>query len=142
MKTLQLQFFDQAQRAYVPAFPLCFCQNENRKSVEAVTDFARSTGKPWRVASTERALKPAYRASGRGARRNWHTQRIENIQVAYVEWANAKGLKHITIYRQHAGNVAFARWYGDRTHITPEEQFAVVESHDVKSGSTAVHIGA
>lgn len=126
MKTLQLQFFDHAQRAYVPAFPLRFCQNENFKSVEAITDHARSTGKPWRIASTERALKPVFHRT----RHNGYSRTVDQVQRDYLDWAMSKGLKHVTAYRQHSGRSVIRGWYYSMTFITPEEQFAVVESHE------------
>lgn len=129
MKTLQLQFFNHASRAYVPSAHQGDMTPDNARAV--------ACGRAWRIASPDRALKPTYRAP----RRNSHSRTVEDIQVAYVEWAKAQGLQHITIYREHAGKVAFARWYGARTYITEAEQFAVTKSHEVKSGAPA-HLGA
>jgi hypothetical protein len=137
MKTLQLQFWAPKARTYVPSemgnVPMdCGTAMVNR-SIEALADHARAVGRPWRIASAERPLKPKYSRSGMGASRGRPSRTIEQVQLAYVYWAKAKGLERITYYRSDAGKFACAAWHGEKRFITPEEQFAVVESHETDS---------
>ncbi len=127
-KTLQLQFWDNAKRVYVPSTmaPVLRDGNGTTKALSLLADAARLISNQWRIASTERSLKPKYQTP-RPTSSSRSSRSIEDVQVAYVTWANAKGLSHITIYKKHAGKPAFARWYGAKTYITEEEHFAVLE---------------
>ena len=128
MKTLQLQFWNPNVRAYIPTVET-ISSDAPHSEVMALADRARNVGRAWRIADINRPCKnPKYYPPRRSSSRS-----VEDVQVAYVTWAKAKGLTHITIYQQHAGNFAFARWYEDKTYITPEQQFAVEESHTGRS---------
>lgn len=127
MKTLQLQFWNPNVRAYIPTMET-IDSDAPSSAVAALADRARNVGRAWRIADINRPCEnPKHRPP---PRRGAGTRSLELVQLEYVIWAKAKGLTHITIYQQHAGNIAFARWYGDRSHITQEEQFTVREWRD------------
>lgn len=154
MKNLQLQFFDHASRAYVAAGTTCTDPQElAERARHAHPDSLPKGHKAWRIASTDRALKPKYTRRGLGASRGGTSRTIEQIQCEYVEWAKAKGLKRITYYISDAGKFACAAWHGEKIFIMPDEHFAVTEwttesvaarpsKHGVTSLIASAHTGA
>lgn len=103
----QLQFWDGIKKTYVP-------------QVDAPVGRYRS----WRrvLASKNWALKnpkhrpPSSRSSGRT---------VEQVQRAYLEWAESKGLEQISAYREKPVGRLRALFSGAITYMTLETHFAV-----------------
>jgi hypothetical protein len=100
-KTFQLEIFD--GKTYTPHM-----RASDRRANESLADLGRTIGKPWRVVLPEKAwpAKPSYR---RGTVNfplsvtDGSNERIRATVGRYLDWAQAHGLKTVTVYRGSYG---------------------------------------
>lgn len=136
-ESLQLQFFDARTKQYVPNS--CF-EKPGTDGAKRLADIGRASGRSYRLARVERPLKPFYRTP----RPNGQSRSIADVQAAYIEWAQAKGLAQITCYAPAWWPAKFERFevVNNRTvhcvpftgtvrYVTPKEQFEIIHTIDM-----------
>lgn len=141
-ESLQLQFFNARTRSYVP--DSCF-EKPSTEAAKRLADIGRASGRSWRLAGPDRALKPTRATKARLTA--GYSRSIADAQRKYLAWAQSKELDSVHVYADKlppnsspkfeycnsAGErvtvpavpVIFA---GAMTTLTPEEQFAIVET--------------
>lgn len=85
----QLQFFDRKTKRYAPSAHQGDLTPESARMV--------ACGRPWRIADSERPLKPIYCAPIYRA----STYTVDAIQARYCNWARSQGLELITAFENH-----------------------------------------
>lgn len=141
----QLQLWDAKTRTYMPTGNTV--DSAVFKAVEALADTARLVSKAWRIVDGTRPTKNPKHHPPRG---NSLTA-VEDIQRAYLLWAQAKGLTSIVAYNNRPPpNFAADRlagyhkkradksvplFTGEIRYITPEMQFAVDETCELEQAA-------
>lgn len=122
MATLQLQLFDHITKRYVVT---------NTESHDlTLADMKRVAknvhGQPWRICKADRPLKqlPYHTYISKA-----YSRSIADVQREYVTWALIRGIQ-ITVYAKAFMRSSEVRFPTGSKIITPEEHFAVEESHD------------
>jgi hypothetical protein len=135
--TVQLQFWDARKRAYAPA---SCCEPIDSKAGRGLADIGRASGeRSWRVAKSDRPLKPKYTRPHPNCQRT-----VADIQADYLRWAQSKGLPVVHAYSEKPPrNVVEQTTYhrvkavtkpiftGQIDYMTQADHFAVEESQDI-----------